>query len=110
MWKAASVAVLAVAFAGAASAQSNLAPAPSASEYRQGGSAYDQSRNPSRNLRGGQVDLNNNSATGQPRGRTEQRSGSTMPQRLGPIAPGTGAHDRGPPDSSTYNPGTPAIR
>ena len=111
MWKVIAVATFAVTFAGAAAAQSNPAPPPSALERAQNRPVplRGPSETPSgvQSRGGGAVDLNSNSAT--VRGRREPGSGA-MPQRLGPIAPGTGARDRGAPDSSTYNPGAPAIR
>lgn len=115
MLKAAAAAALAVAFAGAASAQN--APAQPSTPERgitgarapqhqphplAGESGADAAR------RSGAVDLNNNRTTG--RVVSRPRGAGTVPQRLGPISPGTGAHDSGVPDSSTYNPSTPAIR
>jgi hypothetical protein len=111
MRKAAAIALFAaVTFGGAATAQTNLSPRPGTPDP--GPTEARPLRGPTEPpavLRGrsGSVDLNNNSATG----RTAREPGSgAMPQRLGPIAPGTGAPDRGPPDSSTYNPSAPSTR
>ncbi len=112
MLKAMAAAALGMALSGAAFAQSSLTPPPSAQDPGPTATRPYQLRPPAGESaaeaarRRGRVDLNNNRATG--RGR-EQGSG-TLPQRLGPISPGTGAHDSGVPDSSTYNPATPAIR
>lgn len=66
-----------------------------------GESAADQSRRG-----GGTSDLNSNSATGVP-GMNQGVVSSGSMDRSGPVplGPGTGARDRGVPDSSVYNPG-----
>jgi hypothetical protein len=66
-----------------------------------GESAADQSRRG-----GGTSDLNSNSATGA-RGADQGvvSSGSMDRSAPFPLGPGTGARDRGVPDSSVYNPG-----
>jgi hypothetical protein len=68
-----------------------------------GESAADQARRG-----GGRSDLNRNSATGLPgMDRGAVGSGSMERSTLVPLGPGTGARDRGVPDSSVYNPGVP---
>lgn len=117
MLKAVVVSALAVTFSGAASAQSYQTQPQTAPDRGTVISPYRHPPQPRPHSgesaagtahRYGRVDLN---TSGTLRGGTGRSQGyGTVPQRLGPISPGTGAHDSGVPDSSTYNPSTPAIR